>query len=177
MKKFLVTLLTTAMVVSMVACGNKNNQTSESKPAAPATTVFVEAEDGTVGDTLLDVFSKEIEANNAITAQELAETIITNEVIVFGGAAMPMEPGFLMGFDEEINGFEEAVMFGPMIGTIPFVGYVFDLAEDADVEAFMTTLKDTSNMRWNICTEAEQTVIASFGDKVFFLMSPKTLEG
>ena len=64
-----------------------------------------------------------------------------------------------------------------LIGTIPFVGYVFDLAEDADVEAFMTTLQENANMRWNICTEAEQTVIASYGDKVFFLMCPKSLEG
>ena len=90
---------------------------------------------------------------------------------------MPMEEGFLMGFDADITGFEEAVAFMPMIGTIPFVGYVFDLAEDADVEAFMTTLQENANMRWNICTEAEQTVIASYGDKVFFLMCPKSLEG
>ena len=102
------------------------------------------------------------------------DAVITNEAILFAGATMPVEEGFLMGFDEEISGFEDAVMFAPMIGTIPFVGYVFDLAEDADVEAFVTTLQEHANMRWNICTEAEQTVTASFGDKVFFMMCKKS---
>ena len=176
MKKFLVTLLATAMVLSVVACGNKNTQTSETT-SAPKVEAFTEVEDGTLGATLLKVFSTEIEANNALTAQELADKLITNEAILFAGAAMPMEEGFLMGFDEEIKGFEETVMFAPMIGTIPFVGYVFDLADDADVKAFMTTLEENANMRWNICTSAEQTVIASFGDKVFFLMCPNSLEG
>lgn len=170
MKKFLVTLLAAVMVLSAVACGSK-------KEEAPATTVLTEVEAGTLGAALLEVFSTEIEANNALTAQELADTIITNEAILFAGASVPMEEGFLMGFDAEIKGFDEAVMFAPMIGTIPFVGYVFDLAEDADVNAFMTTLQENANMRWNICTEAEQTVIASFGDKVFFLMCPNSLEG
>lgn len=176
MKKFLVTLLAVVMVFSMVACGGKNNETSES-PSAPTTAVLEEVEENTLGATLLEVFSTEIEANNALTAQELADTLITNEAILFAGGSMPMEEGFLMGFDADITGFEEAVAFMPMIGTIPFVGYVFDLAEDADVEAFMTTLQENANMRWNICTEAEQTVIASYGDKVFFLMCPKSLEG
>ena len=172
MKKFLVTLLAAVMALSMVACGGKKNETSE-----PATTVLEEVEANTLGATLLEVFSTEMEANNALTAQELADTLITNEAILFAGGSMPMEEGFLMGFDADITGFEEAVAFMPMIGTIPFVGYVFDLAEDADVNAFMTTLKENANLRWNVCTEAEQMVIASYGDKVFFLMCPKSLEG
>ena len=68
-------------------------------------------------------------------------------------------------------------MFAPMIGTIPFVGYVFTLAEGADAEAFVKTLSDNANPRWNICTEAEDTIIEAVGNKVFFLMCPKSLEG
>lgn len=175
MKKFLATVLASVMVLSMVACGNKNAQTSET-PSAPAVEVITEVEDGTLGATLLEVFSTEIEANNALTAQELADKIITNEAILFAGMAMPMEEGFLMGFDADIKGFEEAVSFAPMIGTIPFVGYVFDLAEGADVAAFTTTLQENANLRWNVCTEADQMVIATFADKVFFLMCPNSLE-
>ena len=33
----------------------------------------------------------------------------------------------------QIKGFKEGVMFAPMIGVIPFVGYVFDLADGTDV--------------------------------------------
>ena len=44
--------------------------------------------------------------------------------------------------ETEITGFEQCVMFGPMIGTIPFIGYIFKLADGADVEAFKTVLKE-----------------------------------
>ena len=91
---------------------------------------------------------------------------------------MPVEAeGFLMGFSADITGFEEAVSFMPVIGTIPFMGYVFTLAEDADVETFISTLETNADPRWNICTEAEETVIEAVGNKVFFLMCPKSLEG
>ena len=175
MKKFLVTLLAVVMVFSMVACGGKNNETSES-PSAPTTAVLEEVEENTLGATLLEVFSTEIEANNALTAQELADTLITNEAILFAGGSMPMEEGFLMGFDADITGFEEAVAFMPMIGTIPFVGYVFDMEDAEGAEALVDVLKENADPRWNICTEAEETIVGTAEDKVFFVMCPKSLE-
>lgn len=41
--------------------------------------------------------------------------------------SMPVEEGPLNGFTGEIKGFEEAAVFSPMIGSIPFIGYVFKL--------------------------------------------------
>jgi len=67
-------------------------------------------------------------------------------------------------------------MFAPMMGTIPFVGYVFTLDEGADVEAFMKMLEDNANLRWNVCTEAEEMTVENEGNVVFFLMSPKAFE-
>ena len=91
--------------------------------------------------------------------------------------ATPIEAGLLMGFDNaEITGFQEGVMFGPMMGTIPFVGYIFELEDGADVDAFVKTLKDNANLRWNICTEAEELTVDSEDNTVFFLMSPKKFE-
>ena len=93
------------------------------------------------------------------------------------GGATPVEPGLLSGFDNtEIKGFKEGAMFGPMMGTIPFVGYIFVLEDGADVDAFKTTLKDSANLRWNICTEAEELTVDNEGNTVFFLMSPKAFE-
>ena len=91
---------------------------------------------------------------------------------------MPVEPGLLSGFDNyEVTGFQEGAVFMPMIGSIAFVGYVFTLEDGADVNAFMENLKANCNPRWNICVEAEETRVASVGNKVFFVMSPMTLEG
>lgn len=197
MKKLLVTALTTVLVVSMVACGGKKNDVTSETTETPAvstesaTTETTEAEatettvtenetatGATLGQTLLAVFKDQLAANPEMTAQELADAVITNEAILFMGGSMPVEPGFLSGFSaEEMTGFEEAVCFMPMMGTIPFVGYVFTLAEDADVDAFISTLETNADPRWNICTEAEETVIEAVGNKVFFLMCPKSLEG
>ena len=156
MKKAAAVLLAMVMVLGTVACGNAE-----------------EVNEGTVGEILLADFKADTEGS----AQEIAERIAANDIIPFEAAALAVEPGYLAGFDNaEITGFESGVMFAPMMGTIPFVGYVFELADDADAEAFKQTLEDNANLRWNICTEAEEMVVDSEGNKVFFLMAPQSFE-
>lgn len=133
--------------------------------------------DGSVAQALLADFEAQVSENSALTAQEIADALLTNEVILFSGATMPVEEGLLMGFDNaEITGFDEGVMFAPAIGSIPFVGYVFDLADDANADDFIAVLEENANPRWNICTEAEETIVENAGDKVFFVMSPISFE-
>lgn len=183
MKKLLVTALTTVLVASMVACGGKNDvttETTQTPEVSTETTVTTEAEevtaDGTAGQILFAAFQEMMAAKPETTAQEAADALITNEIIQFMGGTMPVEQGLLSGFgNTEIKGFEEAVVFMPMIGSIPFVGYIFDMPADADLEAFMTTLKENADMRWQICVEAEEMVVEAIGDKVFFLMCKKDL--
>lgn len=128
-----------------------------------------------VAGTLLSDFKAK--AGSHSSALTLAEALVTNPVIKFSGGAMPVEPGFLTGFDNtEINGFKEGAMFAPMIGTIPFVGYVFVLEEGTNASDFIATLKSSANLRWNICTSADEMVTGSSGNKVFFVMSPISFE-
>ncbi len=132
----------------------------------------------TVGQILLQDFKDQMAADAAATPQALADELLKNEVILFSGATMPVEPGLLSGFgNAEITGFKEGVMFAPMIGSIAFVGYVFELEEGTDAAAFMSTLETNADPRWNICVEAEETVIEQVDNKVFFLMCPKQIEG
>ena len=135
------------------------------------------AVDGTLGEILLADFTERA-ADEAATAQEIADGLMTNPAILFGPVTMPVEQGLLTGFgNAEITGFKEGVTFAPMIGSIAFVGYVFDLEEGTDSAAFMQTLKDNADPRWNICVEAEETICEQVGNKVFFVMCPKSLEG
>jgi hypothetical protein len=93
------------------------------------------------------------------------------------GGPTPIEEGLLSGFDNtEIKGFKEGTMFAPMMSSIAFVGYIFELEDGADVDAFKTTLKDSANLRWNICVEAEELIVENEDNKVFFLMCPKSFE-
>lgn len=157
LKKMITLLLAAAMMLALASCGG-----GKDKPNA----------DATLGQSLKAVF----EANADQDMETLANTILSDKQIEFAPAVMPVEPGFLMGFDNDIHGFASGVSFGPMISTIPFIGYIFELDEGADVDAFVAELETNANLRWNVCTEAEEMVTATEGNTVFFLMCPKTLE-
>ena len=160
MKRLVSLLLTMTMAFSLVACGG----TKEEVPT-------------TVGTILASDFKAKAVANEEMSAQEMADALLTNEIIPFAGGAMPVEQGCLTGFgNAEITGFSEGVMFAPMIGTIPFIGYVFVLEDGTDAESFVTTLKENADLRWNICTEAEEMVTDIVDNKVFFIMCPSAFE-
>ena len=201
-KKFLVLFLAVSTAVTMIGCGcgpTKENDTQVEN--TPPETTFEEAtsqtptqpteentgsdivteeaigEGETIGQTLLQEFHMKKQENPQITAQEMADYILSLDMIQFEGASMPVEEGMLTGFNNsEIKGFKEGVMFAPMIGSIPFVGYVFTLEEGSDTAAFVQGLKDHADPRWNICTEAEETVVESAEDMVFFVMCPTQFE-
>lgn len=129
----------------------------------------------TVGNILLADFKAKASSSDVLS---LAEALAANPVMsdIMAGA-MEVEPGYLTGFDNnEITGFKSGAVFMPMIGTIPFVGYVFELENGADVSAFISNLKSSANLRWNICTTADEMVSGSVGNKVFFVMCPASFE-
>ena len=128
----------------------------------------------TVANTLMSDFKSIAKSQNA---ESIANQLIANKIIPFMPAVMPVEEGLLNGFgDAEITGFKEGAMFGPMIGSIPFIGYVFELKDETDVNQFISTLKSNADLRWNICTEADEMAVCSVDKKVFFVMCPKYFE-
>ena len=144
MKRLIAFLTAAIMVVSLASCGGNDNATNNNDATnATEVTSEVAKEPETVGEKLLADFK----ADSTGTPQEIAERILSNEIIQFMSGATPVEEGLLTGFDNaEIKGFKEGVMFGPMMSSIAFVGYIFELPEGADVEAFKTTLKDSANL-------------------------------
>lgn len=137
-----------------------------------------ETADGTVGEVLFADFSDIVKSGSCSNSTEIAEQLITNNIIAdYSMITMDVEEGLLNGFDNnEISGFSQGCTFAPMIGSIPFVGYIFQLEEGSDAAAFMDTLKSSANLRWNVCVEADEMTCESVDNYVFFLMSPKTLE-
>ena len=157
MKKILSLVLCAAMVLTLVACGSKKG--GDLSPANTLKAEFVEL------------------AKGGESALQIAEKLVTNKIIPFAGGAMEVEPGLLAGFDNyEVKGFKSGAVFMPMIGSIAFVGYVFELEAGADADAFVNELTTNANPRWNICVEAEETVTGTEGNMVFFCMSPLSFE-
>ena len=206
MKKLFVTILSVVLAANLLACGcgttnnqgtadqkdqqgneeslQEEQQTEENTNETAGETAVTGEETGeetvsgeTLGYLLVQEFHGIKAENTEITAQEMADTILANPMIAFEGATVPVEEGLLTGFgNAEIKGFKEGVMFAPMIGSIPFVGYVFTLEEGTDVEGFIQILKDHADPRWNICTEAEETVVEKADNMVFFVMCPAQFE-
>ncbi len=191
-KKYFAVLLCAAMMISMSACGEEESNSSEISETVEQTQTVEEtsavdegvssendsisAEVDTIGQILLQDFMTR-SADESVDITTLANDILGNGVIQFSGATMPVEPGLLTGFgNAEITGFKEGVMFSPMIGSIAFVGYIFELEDGTDTDAFMNTLSENANPRWNVCTEADETVIDKSGNRVFFLMCPSQFE-
>lgn len=176
MKKLFSILIAATLLLSLCACASSAPAATEppvhetpTPSAAPSETPAGES----MGQALLKDFTDRVNAEPELGAEELAKALLENPVIEFTGDALPVEPGLLTGFgNTEITGFAQGAMFAPMIGTIPFVGYVFVLDEGADAEAFVQTLKDNADPRWNICTEADETIAEHVGNTVFFVMCP-----
>ncbi len=169
MKKVIAIVLALVVVIGLVACAttgsNDETTTLEETTAANAT----------VAATFVEAFKAEA-AKEGATANTIATALSTNETVAFMPMVQDMEAGYLAGFDADITGFAACTAFMPMIGTIPFVSYVFELAADADADAFITTLKDNANLRWNICTAAEEMLVETEGNFVFFIMAPLSFE-
>ena len=129
----------------------------------------------TLGNILKAEFEKIANSGNVL---QIAEKLAANDCVnMLSMGAMRVEQGFLAGFDNtEITGFSDGAMFAPMIGTIPFVGYVFTLESESDIDAFIKKLEESANLRWNICTMAEEMVTGKSGNKVFFVMCNSSIE-
>ena len=128
----------------------------------------------TVGTKLLAQFKSKASSG---TPYDIANSFVESGELPFMAGAMEVEPGLLSGFDNyEVKGFKTGATFGPMIGSIAFIGYVFELDGSISASDFIANLKKNANLRWNICVEAEEMVAGSSGNKVFFVMCPKNFE-
>ena len=178
MKKLIAMLLALVMVMSMVACGENTNTTTE--PAGPSEKeLSAAASVEVIANALMNKYAEY--ANIRATYDEFMaempedEKMPYEEFLSYQLSCMPVdmtagEEMWLMGFAQAPTGFTEAYCYQPMMMGQAFIGYVFRVAEGTDIEAFKTTLKDTCDTRWNICTMANTVVCESFGDLVYFSM-------
>lgn len=160
MRNITACLLAAALLFSLAACGQKTPKEPE-----------------TLGQALLQEFETKYQSNPKENLDSIAQAILAQKSIGFEGITSPIEPGPLMGFgNTQIQGFTEGIMFAPLISTIPFLGYLFRLNPDTDGNAFVQTLEQSADLRWNICTQADEVVVKQEGDVVFFLMCPRSME-
>ena len=147
-----------------------NKPDKPTKPSKPDETDKddTSADTGDFASSLYQIFEIEMEKTDDIeqVAAKIVESGKFGEVMM---GSMPVEEGYLAGFEVEIKGFKKGVTFGPMIGTIPFVGYIF---ETDTPDELVATLEKEHKLNWNICTSADRMFVRQKGNYVFFVMTP-----
>lgn len=196
MKKLLSLSLVLSLMLCFTACGEEESKSSSTTETAETVTEQIAEEtteeiaddfadeeyveptfplpDGvSFGQYILEDFKSLISENPDMTAEELAAKLSSeNEAILFSSVTSPVVEGPLQGFNTDITGFKSGAMFGPAMSSIAFVGYVFELNDESEADAFVENLKSNANPAWQVCVEAEETICEAVGNKVFFVMAP-----
>lgn len=188
MKKIITVSICISMLLAMSSCSGRSDSSAPEATQTPAQTAAETAAEETntssrdqisnespAKQLLADFHAKMADGTNYSTEQ-IAEALIKQDKIPFSGTSMAVKPGYLNGFNSEINGFAEGTFFGPMISSIPFAGYIFRLEDGADTDAFVSQLNENADLAWNICTQADEKLCEASGNMVFFIMAPASFE-
>lgn len=162
-KIFAVMMVAMLTISMLIGCGKKEESGSQTDSQITG---------GTVATDLYILFLDEIKNNTDLiqVSDKLLEADCFKDIAT---GSMAVEEGYLNGFNDEIKGFKNGVMFAPMIGTIPFVGYIFETDNPDDL---MQTLADHAELNWNICTVADEMVVEKYDNYVFFVMAPTSFD-
>lgn len=179
MKKLLLTMLMATMLVGLVACGGKTEETPTPTPnptEAPAQTpdnndaqtpdnnetVTPEATKDPVDDVAI------LEVQDAVVAlsgQNFGNFMMSEEV--FDQAAA----GWVIGSEEFDMEFVAASHFAPMMSSTAFELAFFRVADGTDVQAFAEALRTKANpVKW-MCVQADAVKTAIRGNTILFVMS------
>ena len=128
--------------------------------------------DNTLAVNLVQEFKKEITETKNIkkVAKKLAKSNFDMPDLEVSNVS---NADYLTGFNEKIQGYKKAYVIAPTISTIPFIAYIFESDKPNELA---NTLKEQANLRWNICTEADEMKVSVVDNYVFFVMSPNNFD-
>ena len=131
-----------------------------------------ETGDLTIAKSLAKQFQESIQDNSLEDTMKKVSDKVSEELNVEVAKLVDGED-YIAGFTTEIKGFKDGYVIRPMIGSIPFVAYAFEVE---DATSFEKTLKEKADLRWNICTEADSIETTISDNYVFVVMSPDSFE-
>lgn len=153
-------------VCLITGCGKQEKITEEN------VSTIEEEKPVTVASSLVEQFKTEIKDNKNL--EEVANKLAENEKLsIMTMVEVLDKKSDIFGFNTTIKNFKTGVAIKASISTIPFVAYIFEVENP---EEFQTTLKENANLRWNICTEADDMESAIYENYVFFVMSRSSFE-
>ena len=150
MKKIFAMLLAAAMMFTLVACGSAASQPTEAPTEAPKPAL-----EGTL--------------------EEILNKVVEQNPVEFMGGVMSVDLSdpdgvkYMTGLDST-DGITEAAVFEPMMGSIAFSMVMARAAEGTDAKTVAEAMKAGIDTRKWICVEANDLMIASYGDVAMLIM-------
>ncbi len=156
-----------------------NEETTEAEVENNDAVIAPAVPENSWGYAFWTVFADSVKNNPQIATGEIVYNMLMSPAGQAIGMAdnMDMVPGFLQGFSEEIHGFKSATVFAPFAAGFAFIGYVFELEADADVNAFVNMLDEKKDLRWMMCMTAETYALGAYNNYVMIVMSPEAMPG
>ena len=157
MKKITAMILAMVMVLSLAACGGKDAGNSASQE------------------------TKKLEG----TMEELVNKVIEAQPVEFMGGIMPVDLGdtsedgkwalsYFTGL-QDASAITDVAVYEPMMGSQAFSLVMVRTVEGADPKAVAEEMKAGIDPRKWICVQADQVMLAGYGDVVMFIMLDSAL--
>lgn len=156
MKKILSVILTFAMLASLLAACGGNSAEEDTKPA--------ENVEGSMEELLNKVLQEQpVEFAGGVTVLDLSDT--SEE----GQWALKSYTGL-----DSADSITEAAVYEPMMNAIAFSMVMVRVVPDGDGKAVAEAMKAGIDPRKWICVEADDLLVAGFGDVVMLIMVDST---
>ena len=155
MKKFICLCLALTMALSLAACGKK----APAETTAPAASVEGTMEE--LANKIID--SRPVEFSGGSIVIDLADTSEDGQWIVKSYTGL-----------EDASVLTDAAAYEPMMSSIAFSLVTVRVAPGADSKAVAESMKSGVDPRKWICVEADDLLVAGYGDVVMLIMVSTT---
>ena len=155
MKKFICLCLALTMALSLAACGKK----APAETTAPAASV-----EGTMEELVNKIIdNRPVEFSGGSIVIDLADTSEDGQWIVKSYTGL-----------EDASVLTDAAAYEPMMSSIAFSLVTVRVAPGADSKAVAESMKSGVDPRKWICVEADDLLVAGYGDVVMLIMVSTT---
>ena len=160
MKKVLCVLLTLTMALSLAACGGKpaGETTAQTETTAPASF------EGTMEELVNGIIDQRpVEFTGGSMVIDLTDTSEDGQWMVKSFTGL-----------EDASALTDAAVYEPMMSSVAFSLVTVRVAPDGDAKAVAESMKSGIDPRKWICVEADDLLVASYGDVVMLIMVSST---
>lgn len=157
MKKLICLCLALAMAMSLAACGKKAPEETTAATSAPSV-------EGTMEELVNKIIEKRpVEFSGGSMVIDLTDTSEDGQWIVKSYTGL-----------EDASVLTDAAAYEPMMGSIAFSLVTVRVAPGGDSKAVAESMKSGIDPRKWICVEADDLLVAGYGDVVMLIMVSTT---